>query len=127
MSKNDDREPVLSESEGERLVRLYREFRAAESAWNEARRAACVGRPHGTLLVKNGIGQATVVVGKTTTYDTVKAQEVLSPVRFRQVTVRKIEPNLLKAARDAGKVTQDQYDAIVKTTDNAPFPKVTVK
>lgn len=127
MTKIDDREPVLSESEGDRLVRLYREYRAAQDAWNAAKAAACFGRPHGTLLVKNGVGQATVVIGQTTTYDTVKAEEILSPTWFRRVTVRKIDPALLKSALENGKITPDQYDAIVTTKDNAPFPKVTVK
>lgn len=127
MTKIDDREPVLSEDEGERLVRLYREYRAAEDAWNKARKAACFGREHGTLLVRNGAGQATVVIGQTTTYDTVKAAEILTPAKFRTVTVRKIDPALLKSALENGKITPDQYDAIVTTKDNAPFPKVTVK
>jgi hypothetical protein len=127
MSKKDDREPVLSESEGDRLIRLYREFRAAETAWNEARKAACFGRTHGTLLVQNGAGQATVVIGQTTTYDTVKAEEILSPAWFRRVTVRKIDPALLRSALETGKVTQEQYRAIVTTKNNSAFPKITLK
>lgn len=123
----DDREPVLPEGPGERLIRLYREFRAAEAAWNKAREAACFGKPHGALLVKNGAGQATVVIGQTTTYDSVKAAEVLSPAKFRTVTVRKIDPALLKSALENGKITAEQYGMIATTKDNAPYPKVTLK
>ena len=68
----------------------------------------------------------TVVRGTTRTANVEIAKAILKPHLFRQVTETKVNLSALDALKESGKVTAEEYDRIVKVTNNAPYLKVTL-
>lgn len=108
------------------LFVLYRAWKAAEAAWKAAQAEAIGDRPHGDKVASDADGIATVVRGETRVADVVKAREILSRPKFSSVTEVKVSLPLLDAAVKAGRVTQAEYDTIVKATSKAPYLKITL-
>ena len=107
------------------LSALYRAWKAAERAWKDAQSVAIGDLPHGAKVADDG-ATLTVVRGTTRTASVEIARGILKPHILRQITETKINLSALDALKESGKVTADEYDRIVKVTNNSPYLKVTL-
>lgn len=107
------------------LSALYRAWKAAERAYKDAQGKAIGDLAHGAK-VDDPDATLTVVRGTTRTANVEIAKAILKPHLFRQVTETKVNLSALDALKESGKVTAEEYDRIVKVTNNAPYLKVTL-
>lgn len=108
------------------LSSLYRAWKAAESAWKAAQSAAIGDLPNGSH-VTDPDATVTVVRGTRRTTDYAAASARLSPAMLKRVSKVTIDADALTALHDAGKISDEDFAAILTVSNNAPYLKVTLR